>query len=98
MIVRKSWPVLVAAVSVVAAASITTRGAASNAVGGAASIAVGGAASIAAGDAASIAAGRNIQAGSAPPDWKAIEDETMRHYQAVLRLDTSNPPGNETQV
>jgi acetylornithine deacetylase/succinyl-diaminopimelate desuccinylase-like protein len=30
-----------------------------------------------------------------PPDWKALEDEMMRHYQAVLRLDTSNPPGNE---
>src|SRR6266516_1526806 len=29
------------------------------------------------------------------PDWKAIEAETMRHYQAVLRLDTRNPPGNE---
>jgi acetylornithine deacetylase/succinyl-diaminopimelate desuccinylase-like protein len=30
------------------------------------------------------------------PDWRAVEDETMRHYQALLRLDTSNPPGNET--
>jgi acetylornithine deacetylase/succinyl-diaminopimelate desuccinylase-like protein len=29
------------------------------------------------------------------PDWKALEDEVMRHYQAVLRIDTSNPPGNE---
>jgi acetylornithine deacetylase/succinyl-diaminopimelate desuccinylase-like protein len=29
------------------------------------------------------------------PDWKALEDETMRHFQAVLRLDTRNPPGNE---
>jgi acetylornithine deacetylase/succinyl-diaminopimelate desuccinylase-like protein len=29
------------------------------------------------------------------PDWKALEEETMRHYQAVLRLDTRNPPGNE---
>jgi acetylornithine deacetylase/succinyl-diaminopimelate desuccinylase-like protein len=29
------------------------------------------------------------------PDWKALEDEMMRHYQAVLRLDTTNPPGNE---
>jgi acetylornithine deacetylase/succinyl-diaminopimelate desuccinylase-like protein len=32
------------------------------------------------------------------PDWKALEDETMRHYQAVLRLDTRNPPGNEHVV
>ena len=29
------------------------------------------------------------------PDWRAGEDEIMRHYQAVLRLDTTNPPGNE---
>src|SRR5438094_6599974 len=29
------------------------------------------------------------------PDWKALEEETMRHYRAVLRLDTRNPPGNE---
>src|ERR1700750_2850107 len=31
----------------------------------------------------------------ATPDWKAVEEETMRHYQALLRLDTRNPPGNE---
>ena len=29
------------------------------------------------------------------PDWKAVEEETMRHFQAVLRIDTRNPPGNE---
>jgi len=29
------------------------------------------------------------------PDWRALEDEIMRHYQDVLRIDTSNPPGNE---
>ena len=38
------------------------------------------------------------QSSSQQPDWKAIEEESMRHYQAVLRLDTANPPGNETQV
>jgi acetylornithine deacetylase/succinyl-diaminopimelate desuccinylase-like protein len=35
------------------------------------------------------------RAQSATPDWRAVEDETMRHYQALLRLDTRNPPGNE---
>jgi acetylornithine deacetylase/succinyl-diaminopimelate desuccinylase-like protein len=30
-----------------------------------------------------------------PPDWTKLEDEMMRHYQAVLRIDTRNPPGNE---
>jgi acetylornithine deacetylase/succinyl-diaminopimelate desuccinylase-like protein len=29
------------------------------------------------------------------PDWSKVEAETMQHYQAVLRLDTANPPGNE---
>lgn len=32
------------------------------------------------------------------PDWAAVEDETIRHFQAILRLDTSNPPGNEYLV
>jgi acetylornithine deacetylase/succinyl-diaminopimelate desuccinylase-like protein len=32
------------------------------------------------------------------PEWVGLQDETMRHYQAVLRLDTSNPPGNEHLV
>src|SRR5262245_7706534 len=35
---------------------------------------------------------------NAGPDWKALEEETMRHFQAVLRVDTQNPPGNETGV
>ena len=32
------------------------------------------------------------------PDWPHLEEETMRHFQAILRLDTSNPPGNEVLV
>jgi acetylornithine deacetylase/succinyl-diaminopimelate desuccinylase-like protein len=28
-------------------------------------------------------------------DWTAFETETLEHFQALLRLDTSNPPGNE---
>jgi len=31
-------------------------------------------------------------------DWGRLEDETLRHFQALLRLDTSNPPGNEKLV
>ena len=34
----------------------------------------------------------------AGPDWTRMEGETMQHFQAVLRLDTSNPPGNEQLV
>jgi acetylornithine deacetylase/succinyl-diaminopimelate desuccinylase-like protein len=29
------------------------------------------------------------------PDWRALEVETMQHFQALVRADTSNPPGNE---
>ena len=34
----------------------------------------------------------------APIDWKAIETETLQHFQALVRVDTSNPPGNETRA
>jgi acetylornithine deacetylase/succinyl-diaminopimelate desuccinylase-like protein len=34
-------------------------------------------------------------AAPAPIDWAQIEDESMRHFQALLRLDTSDPPGGE---
>jgi acetylornithine deacetylase/succinyl-diaminopimelate desuccinylase-like protein len=29
------------------------------------------------------------------PDWRALEEEAMRHFQALIRFDTSDPPGNE---
>lgn len=32
------------------------------------------------------------------PDWARLEAETLEHFQALLRLDTSNPPGNETRA
>lgn len=32
---------------------------------------------------------------SASPDWQKLEEETMRHFQALLRIDTSDPPGRE---
>lgn len=32
------------------------------------------------------------------PDWTKIEAETMRHFQAILRIDSSDPPGNEAPV
>ena len=32
------------------------------------------------------------------PDWSKLQEETMQHYQALLRLDTRNPPGNEHLV
>ena len=32
------------------------------------------------------------------PDWAKYEAETLEHFQALLRLDTSNPPGNEVRA
>ena len=29
------------------------------------------------------------------PDWARLEEETLRHFQELLRIDTSDPPGNE---
>jgi acetylornithine deacetylase/succinyl-diaminopimelate desuccinylase-like protein len=29
------------------------------------------------------------------PDWSAVDAETLRHFQALVRMDTSDPPGNE---
>ena len=33
-----------------------------------------------------------------PVDWDKLHLETLEHYTHVLRIDTSNPPGNETRV
>jgi acetylornithine deacetylase/succinyl-diaminopimelate desuccinylase-like protein len=33
--------------------------------------------------------------GPPAPDWPRLEAETLQHFQALLRFDTSNPPGNE---
>ena len=30
------------------------------------------------------------------PDWPAVTAETIRHLQTLLRMDTTNPPGNES--
>jgi acetylornithine deacetylase/succinyl-diaminopimelate desuccinylase-like protein len=41
--------------------------------------------------AAALAAGQTI-------DWKAAEAEALRHFTALVQLDTQNPPGNETRA
>ena len=33
---------------------------------------------------------------AAEADWNAINQETLERFQAMLQVDTSNPPGNET--
>jgi acetylornithine deacetylase/succinyl-diaminopimelate desuccinylase-like protein len=32
---------------------------------------------------------------SQQPDWASLDAETLRHFQALLRFDTSDPPGGE---
>ena len=32
------------------------------------------------------------------PDWNAARDETLQHLQRMIRINTSNPPGNELPV
>jgi len=33
-----------------------------------------------------------------PVDWDKVAQETVQHFQALIRLNTSNPPGNESLV
>src|ERR1700691_1422729 len=32
------------------------------------------------------------------PDWPKIDADLMQHFQALLRIDTTDPPGNETKA
>ena len=34
----------------------------------------------------------------AAPDWTAVDAELLRHFQALIRIDTQDPPGNETKA
>jgi acetylornithine deacetylase/succinyl-diaminopimelate desuccinylase-like protein len=31
-------------------------------------------------------------------EWKNVNAESLQHFQSLVRIDTSNPPGNETKV
>jgi acetylornithine deacetylase/succinyl-diaminopimelate desuccinylase-like protein len=33
-------------------------------------------------------------AGQAQPDWTSVESETLRHFQALVQMDTTDPPMN----
>ena len=35
---------------------------------------------------------------SAQPDWAKIEEETLRHFQAIIKIDSTDPPGREQGV
>ena len=32
------------------------------------------------------------------PNWAKLEEETMKHFQAIIRINSSDPPGNEAPV
>src|SRR6476469_8979419 len=38
------------------------------------------------------------QAAEPVVDWNTAKAETLLHYQSIVRMNTSNPPGNETSV
>src|SRR5271165_7590697 len=33
-----------------------------------------------------------------PPDWSKLNPETLRHFQVLVQIDSTDPPGNETKV
>ncbi len=33
--------------------------------------------------------------GQTAPDWRTVDQETLRHFQALVQIDTSDPPGVE---
>lgn len=45
-----------------------------------------------------IAVAASATAQTDPMDWERIEAETLRHYQALLRFDTTDPPGREQEA
>jgi acetylornithine deacetylase/succinyl-diaminopimelate desuccinylase-like protein len=40
----------------------------------------------------------SVPLGAQAPDWSKINDEALRHFQALVQIDSSDPPGNETRV
>lgn len=34
----------------------------------------------------------------AEPAWKSVNEETLRHFQAIVRMNTADPPGGEAPV
>jgi acetylornithine deacetylase/succinyl-diaminopimelate desuccinylase-like protein len=43
-------------------------------------------------------AGSLLPALAQTPDWAKLNDETMRHFQALVQIDSTDPPGSETKV
>ena len=45
-----------------------------------------------------VAASASLTAQSAQPNWSAVEAETLKHFQAIVKMDSTDPPGNEKAV
>lgn len=43
----------------------------------------------------SLAFSLTVSAQVSEPDWDQVEEETLRHFRALLQFDTSDPPGRE---
>ena len=39
-----------------------------------------------------------FSASAQAPDWTKVNPETLRHFRALVQIDSTNPPGNETKV
>ena len=40
----------------------------------------------------------SVSARAQAPDWPKLNEETLRHYQTLIQMDTTDPPGNETKA
>ena len=45
-----------------------------------------------------VGTGLAISAQAPSPDWSSADVETLQHFQALVRMDTSDPPGNDQPV
>ena len=34
----------------------------------------------------------------ASPDWAKVDEETLKHFLAIIKMDTTDPPGGEKPV
>src|SRR5690349_9889281 len=44
------------------------------------------------------AATLSAQSPTRTPDWSTLDPETLRHFQAIVQIDSSDPPGVELPV
>src|SRR5690349_18360442 len=45
-----------------------------------------------------VAASTSLVAQSPQPNWTQVEAETLKHFQAIVKMDTTDPPGGEKPV